>query len=323
MIRWFYAFRALIQLAIGFVEAGWQLRNGFNELKPGRNGIFSSTEFRRFRHYVFGVSYLNHIFEALLSRKRTQHEILAGMYLAALASFFDDLLEIHRGRLLQMDQLPDNPDSFGNSMDRGQVAQIILQKVYQFLPETNKALFDEYLQQLYKVELQVYTSANEEDLQAISTITAQKGSAAVLLFRSILIPEPEHAELKFLEAFGFLIQLSDDIFDVWFDHHSGTETLATSYLKNHQLSILTTLFSKQVQAVDGALIRCKYSKHTNNLVKEYVNLLASVTRVCLHRYKQIETSSGEFPMADRSTMVVDMGLIRNQLLAFRYLLFKH
>lgn len=344
MLRhWFYLLRATAWLSLVFVRASVYFRHkAWLALKLPTPESLSPKEKRRLKHYFFGTTYLSALFCCLRGRGRTPEEKLAFTNLAALACFFDDLVDVSRqtdnnGAIWQ-----DNPEVYGQTADERGLAIHFLHNVYAALPPTDIAGFKDFMHQVFNIETrgaQKHPQAHPPTLEALAQITAGKGGYSVLLFRRALRHSLQPAEQTALYQFGHLIQLCDDIFDVWFDLQEGVVTLATHLLSEQKTAALSQHFEQQVTATQHAFRALRTGKkkrlpnpeglanadvlgYSNVRVEtalRIVHYLVSVTRVCLNHYSNL-AEKGPLPLHRRRDMVVDMALWGNRLRAFKQVL---
>src|ERR1039458_3502627 len=84
--------------------------------------------------------------------------------------------------------------------------------------------------------------------ERMKDITIRKGAESVLLYRSVFDFHMSNAEEKMLYSLGGLMQLSNDIFDVYKDHKQGIKTLVTSARKINELrALFTTILESGIE----------------------------------------------------------------------------
>lgn len=286
---WFFRFRALRVLALPHPDA----------LTPA--------ERRRLRHYLYGTTYLSVILCTLRGYPRHRREKRLFTNLAALAYFFDDLVDAFRGRDDTGVLWQDNPEAYGQAADERGLALHFLHHLYQELPPGDLAQFKDFMHRVFNTE----TAGRQMDDDSLSInelahITAEKGGYSVLLFRRVLANPLLATEQAALYQFGYLIQLCDDIFDIWHDRQAGVRTLATVFLEKNQVADLTTFFEKQARTVRTALHQLSPQLH-GRMSWAAVYYLVTITRLCLRHYADLQQTHGTLPLDDRSKMVVDMG----------------
>ncbi len=324
MLRhWFFLGIVFFRLVRTFFHAVWRFRFCFDKLLGlPKQTVLSNTETSRVRHYFLGTSYLSVLFCSLLGRKRTVRERQLFFDLSALAAFFDDLVDERRKKFKEMNIMAAvNPVRFAQSTDERDVALHLYDKLLQSLPPENLSAFQENLQRLFAVELAGQQKDSETSFGAIGQLTAEKGGCAVLLFRCLLQPLPSEQEKKAWMEFGHLIQLSDDIFDLWFDRQKNIATPATLLAESGRVTELEALFEAQLARSSKAFFNVPASRWRIWQALAGVSFLSAITRTCLRHYRRFGGKQGQLPLGNRKLMVVDMEKLPNIFKAMRLLLF--
>ena len=314
LVHGYYLFRASVLLALSFLQAGWYFRfraAGDLGLPPAQP--LKAAEIRRWKHYFFGTTYLAVVFAALNGHRRNRQERRLFSNLAALACFFDDLADTFRPNDDSGISWKGNPEQYGRTADPSGRALHFLQNIYEHLPPEHLAEFKQFMHRVFEVE----TAGRQQrspapDLPELARLTAEKGGYSVLLFRRVLALPLPAAEREALYAFGLLIQLCDDIFDLWFDRQTRTVTLATVLTEQHDLKGLRHLFEQQVAATARAIRQTPYPAARVETALRVVHFLVSITRVCLRHYGRLEKRLGGLPLDNRAAMVVDMARWANR-----------
>jgi hypothetical protein len=312
---------ATVWLTLAFSRAAWYFKfRALRDLQLPHPESLTSGEKRRLKHYFYGVTYLSAVFCLLRGRSRTNREKYLFTNLAALAYFFDDLVDESQpgndGAVWQ-----DNPEAFGASTDARGLALHFLRNVYQTLPPSDVPEFKSYMHRVFNIETAGrQAGAGKVNLPELEAITAEKGGYSVLLFRRVLANPLSETEQEALYQMGYLVQLCDDVFDIWFDLQSGIRTIPGELAHQGKTKALTDFFEKQVSHTYAAFIR--YSGFKSAAARGALHFLVTVTRVCLQHYAELQKKHGTLPLDDRSAMVVDMERWQNRIRAARWLVFK-
>lgn len=317
VIHWYCRLLAIGWLGVEFLCAGRYFRRyALSDLDLPASQSLDARVFRRWRHYVYGVAYLSAVFGLLHRRLPDRNDRRLSGRLAALACFFDDLVDTFPDRDRSGKPWQDNPERYGQVADPSGLALHLLSTVYRSLPETDLAAIKQLINRVFNVETagrQIETT--DTTLDKLARITAEKGGCSVLLFRRALNLPLQDTEQLALYEFGYLVQLCDDIFDVWFDRQAGTHTLATLLTRQNDLPQLARRFEQQVALTARAFRAMPYPARRIETAWAGVRVLVSSTRVCLKQYGQLQKKHGALPLDDRSAMVVDMALWKNWWLA--------
>ncbi len=329
MTRYFHLARATLWLLFTFGRAVLYFRwKAMLALDLPNGLVMTAQEQRRLKHYFYGTTYLAAVFGSLHNQAGSKHEKALFTKLSALAYCFDDLVDTvsdapDKGIIWQ-----DNPEDYGLVADQRGLALHLLHPIYARLSEKQLLLFKGYMHRVFNAETAGKQHIKRSDfehetalnLDELKQITAEKGGASVLLFRSVLIHTLSNAEEKALSQFGHLIQLSDDIFDLWHDHQAGIETCATFLARKGEVSLMSRIFEEQVLATQLAFRHTSFPPIQVETTLQILHFLISITRVCLERYERLAEQNGLLPLHDRTLMVVDMEKWNNRFRAIFYLL---
>ena len=308
LAHWCYLAPATARLACTYGQAGLYFRRrALRDLDLPPTILPDPQMHRRWRHYFGGAGFLCAVFCQLRGKRLRPAEIRRVCLLAALAGFFDDLTD----QVCQDDdsgnRWRDNPEHYGRTADSSGFALHILQKIYaSLLPEHLKA-FKQNLHRVFNIE----TAGRQRqgapvDQSELGALTAEKGACSVLLFRLLLDHPLADAERRALSELGSLIQLADDMFDLWFDRLNGTVTLPTLLLEKNDLKQLQDLLERQVSGTVRAFRQLPVGVYRRESTLRTVHFLVSISRVCLRHYHRLQKKRGTLPLDNRKAMVVDM-----------------
>jgi hypothetical protein len=294
--RWYFNTRAIVDLQLPHPES------------------LTSQEKRRLKHYFYGGTFLSVIFSSLRGRTRSGNEKHRLTNLAALAYFFDDLVESFRGRDDTGILWRDNPEEYGLAADdHRRLALHFLHNIYEEMPQGHLAFFKGVMHQVFNIE----TSGRQQHqngakINELAHITREKGGNSVLLFRAVHDTLPGVEEQTALLEFGCLIQYCDDIFDVWFDQQEGVSTVATELCHDNRLEELTKIFRHQVQITYAAFYKIPVPRRSIGIALGVVHYITAITLVCLRHYQVLQKKHTTLPLQDRKLMVVDMEQWKNR-----------
>jgi len=310
---------AIHWLALAFIRASLYFRfEAVRDLGLPPEMALDSKAMRRLQHYFYGTTFLSIVFGLMHGRRRSAAEKYLFSNLAALSYYFDDLADAYRHENKAEHTWLNNPETYASHADARGVSLHLLQNLYRHLPAAHLQEFKGYLHRVFNVE----TAGRQQidhtlDLEALWAITREKGGASVLLFRRILHVPMSKTECDALFAFGGLIQLCDDVSDIWFDHRNGTRTVPLLFALQHNLAGLRQFFDAEVRRVQ-ALFDAVDKKSANfwggpASAWAAVGILVAIARVCLDAYDQLQEKNGTLPLHDRKAMVVDMERWPNRL----------
>ncbi|MBK8191759.1 MAG: hypothetical protein IPK76_00560 [Lewinellaceae bacterium] len=320
--HWYYLSRAAVWLTLAFVRAAWYFRlRAMRVLDLPTADTFSSKEKRRLQHYFYGTTYLGAVFGLLRGYPRNNREKRLFTNLAALAYYFDDLTDTLRGKEDTGILWQDNPETYGRTADPSGRALHFLHNIYRALPPGDLDGFRDFMHRVFNVETAGRQSGTlRPDVEELARITAEKGGYSVLLFRRVMSHTLLPAEKEAIFQFGYLVQLCDDIFDLWHDRQAGVATTATFYTEQNNLPALAHIFEAQVETVKRTFSKASDRIQLARQAMAAVHFIVSITRVCLQHYADLAKKHGTLPLDNRAEMVVDMERWSNRLRAARALL---
>ena len=256
---------------------------------------------------------LGEAFCILRGTNMTNKERLASTAQGAMTGLFDDFFD--------KDYLSDNA-----------VENIIHQKNNQGNKKTNQLLFDRFYKTaldnvpdkklMVEALLDVYRAQVSSKLQLnqdiptneLLNITMHKGGSSVLFYRTAFFPEVSGKEKTLINNLGAMMQLGNDIFDVYKDRESGINTLVTL---THNINEVRTILKTRLQEYYSAAYELGYPEKNTRL---FLNILSiaifSRCFVCLDQLENNERLTGnQFIVSaySRKQLICDMDKKINML----------
>ncbi|MBK9533288.1 MAG: hypothetical protein IPO42_16125 [Chitinophagaceae bacterium] len=261
---------------------------------------------------------LGEAFCVLRGEPMTGKERLAATCQGAMTGLGDDFFDKQRLSAQGVKDFIENPALFsGNSAS---------EKLFLHFYKTaldNAPQPAQMQQQLFKV-FHAQLLSKQQDIPGLSNevikdITISKGAESLLYYRTAFEHPMRKGEEKMLYCLGGLMQLSNDIFDVYKDHQGGVSTLITTTTNMEDLRFY---FSALLQTGTEAAYRSGYAKRH---VKRFLGILSigifSRCFVCLDQMaRNQKRTNGVFELNaySRKELVCDMDTIGNKLRSLRY-----
>lgn len=195
--------------------------------------IFKYTSDKKVKSYLFKSIYiLVPFFSFLKKRSLTKNELRQIFYVSSITPIIDDYLDkyhLSKAKLL---------DILFNNYDDIDIEDVNIRRIVYLLQEFKKIIDIEAIKNIVNkiIELQYnqYQSIDSEDFEKIKKITFDKGGNSLILF-ALILNLNDNEQLKVTYYFGALLQLMDDIFDVYYDNRNNCPTLITKYLGNKSI----------------------------------------------------------------------------------------
>jgi hypothetical protein len=184
-----------------------------------------------------------------------------------------------------------------------------LPEKYSFYLEKLKIAQNQSMQQVHKTPL---------DFSALLNLTSEKGAYSFLLYRSILQAPVSLKEEKCLAQIGYILQLTNDLFDVYKDVQSGTQTPVTHC---GDLNRFAHVFHEEI---DNLTIYLKEAAPSNSVYESYLLYLSTIlgrAYVCLEQLQQLTThNNGIFQpeIHPRKVLICDMERPRNLWKSYQF-----
>lgn len=152
----------------------------------------------------------------------------------------------------------------------------------------------------------------------LDKIIFAKGGSSFIYYRLCLEHPLDKAEEDLLFHLGGLMQLGNDIFDVWEDTKAGISTAAT---RCKDINEIRQMFSSQLEETFRLARETGYKEKQVKKFLRITGLALSRVYVCLDQFEQLQSSSGNIfkpEKYDRKQLICDMQKISNQLKAIGY-----
>ena len=283
------------------------------------DGTVDAEDYRKINsYYGLGVpAILGESFCTLRGYKMTDIERECSTLSGAITGLFDDLFDKNRTDTKLIKQIIDSPDTFIPINDNQKLSlefyKLFLNKI------VDKNLTKHFISEIYKVQVDTKKQeSNSITNDKITDITFRKGGYSVLFFRSVYEHNLNDTEYDALYNLGALMQLGNDIFDVYKDYKSGINTLVTrtEYIKD-----LRNYFKEQHNKTNNLLINLNYPYRNKTLFLKKVSLALSRCYVCLDQFEKLQNNSNnEFKIFDysRKELICDMEKPLNILKSLMY-----
>lgn len=289
--------------------------------KNNNDGSLTPKDFNKITNYYgLGVpGVLGESFCLLRGKPMTKNERLCLTCLGGISGLLDDLFDDPKKQAGHLEKFILQPE---NLKPADSYEALLLHFYLLGLTHSaNPGILKKQALQVFKSQQQSKDQQNTgNSLQEIEDITYAKGGASFIFYRLCLNdPFPENEE-KFLIHLGGLMQLGNDIFDVWEDHQTDTKTAVT---------MCTNIPELRKAFINEMHLTFKLARETNFQKDKIIYFLLSTTLalsrvlVCLDQFEKLQVSSGNLfhiQKYSREELICDMQKPKNQIKAFKYAL---
>jgi hypothetical protein len=293
-----------------FCQLGWEIlyknrrstRRLYRELdallKPYGFAL-NAEHHKRIFFYTAQSAITNHWFSLLRGKPPTPQERSHAIYLGAFTPIADDLMDSTGQTFEQLVRAKKN-----DTADAILFAYL-LEKLQPLIHES--PLFATYFKKAHEAQNRSLKQLGKEKLgiEELKQISFDKGGYYTTLYRMVLQNPPKKGEEAAIYTLGAILQVLNDLFDIYKDHHNGVQTLVTNTADipfiAKELKALESTFMAQYQALDYPATAKR---------KSLTAIMAIVTRghVAIEHYLKLQGKAKKLDAAkyDRKPLIVDM-----------------
>lgn len=295
-----------------------------NSLEKTNDGSISKADLKKItNYYALGVpGFLGAAFGALRGKTLLDPERFTMTYLGGISGLLDDLFDDPQKEWSHLERFVTTPDSL---TPKNSFEALGLQLYLKGLAKASKPekLKQKALDVFQTEKESVFQQGREISEDKIKELTFLKGGNSFLFYRLCMQHPLDAAEEKLIYQAGGLMQMGNDIFDVWEDAQQEIQTLATCAQNIHKLR---TAFIEELNLVVDYANATTYPKKN---IQQFINfILLGISRVfvCLDQFEELqdlETSTFQPEKYSRKQLICDMELFKNKKAAIKYYLRLH
>lgn len=323
-LRNLFAFPATVARALRFVLQqkhfiNKKLKPVLSNFRKYNDGSIDEKDFRKITHYYgFGVpGVLGEFFALIRGTQLSPTERWASTSQGAITGLFDDFFDkrtVTEEELYQMIHKPEEVK--GQNMNE----ELFLYFYREVLSNTqNRKEILELFQDVFKAQIKsVEQEVGKLSKDEITHITYVKGGKSVLFYRMLLSPLPDPEEEAALYCAGALMQLGNDIFDVYKDAPDHIDTLLTT---TSSIDKVRQMYLAKSDETFQLIAKMNISPKRIRKFCHILSLGMSRCLVALDQHEQLEKSNnGVFNpnLYSRKELICDMEKPINLWRSFKY-----
>lgn len=286
------------------------------ELEKARStadGSMDERDFTKITNY-YGLAVpavLGEAFCALRGRPMTKKERMACTCQGVITGLGDDYFDKKKLSNSELKKMIEDPGEFSGATAFEKLSLHFLRSALENSPDPR--LMKARLERVYLAQvLSKKQSAHGLSKEEITDITLRKGADSLLFYRSVFSNPINKEEEKALYALGGLMQLGNDIFDLYEDLQQDIDTLITTAAN---ISEVRTKFLSLLKLGYTAAYKTGYPAAN---AKKFIDIISisvfSRCMVCLNQLQKLETRSGNTftpSKYKRKDLVCDMDTVGN------------
>ncbi len=305
-----------------FIKA--HLLPDFKTFQNNNDGSLKEADFNKItKYYALGVpAILGYGFSALRGAPLNIKERTCITYLGGISGLLDDLFDEPNKKVQHLENFILDPENLITINSYEALLKHCYSKglSYSENPQALKQQAKEVFRTEADSKLQHNNTISEKEIRELTFL---KGGHSFLFYRLCLNNTLEDAERKMIYQLGGLMQLGNDIFDVWKDVQQGIETLAT---KTFSIKHLQDYFSSELEQTLILLQACNYPKNQLQNFTRIVLFGLSRVYVCLDQFEKLQCAENSIfqpQKYSRKQLICDMELYKNKKAALKYYLKLH
>jgi hypothetical protein len=230
-----------------------------DELLLHNDGSIDEMDLKKiYQYYGLAVpAILGEAFCLLHGTKMTEQERMAATCQGATTGLFDDFFDKQKLADEILLNFIDHPETVSAQNSNQKLFLTLYRLGLKNLP--SRTISIEHIHRVFQVQLETRKQAVAGLTEAeIKDITLRKGALSLLLYRTSFAFPMDDEEQVMLYKLGGVMQLSNDIFDVYKDHRDGIHTLVTDATSIRQLR---KYFVEIYDDAVSAAYRCSYPRN--------------------------------------------------------------
>ena len=290
------------------------------EAKKSSDGSFDENDLKKITGY-YGLAVpaiLGEAFCALRGKPMTDKERMASTCQGAMTGLGDDFFDKQRLSEAALKDFIERPELFNGNTASEKLFLNFYKAALANAPKPTQ--MQEQIYRVYHAQLLSKQQAKPGlSYEVIKDITLRKGAESLLYYRTAFENPFKKGEEKMLYCLGGLMQLSNDIFDVYKDHQKGISTLVTTATKIKELRFL---YSALLKIGTEATYKSGYPKKN---IRKFLGIISigifSRCYVCLEQLEKNEKRSGsvfDLKQYQRKDLICDMDTAANKWKSLKY-----
>lgn len=287
--------------------------------KKNADNTLNERDYKKITDY-YGLAvpaFLGNVFAGLREDELEENERRTLTYLGGITGLFDDFFDKTNFSNEHILKLVEEPEIVNTTTEHERLFVEFYIKALE-----SSANPDQIIKYFHDVfDAQVLSKKQEESTisdEEIKSITLQKGGVSLVVYRSGMNKLMNEDERNFLYQFGSLLQLENDIFDIYKDYQDSIKTLATIETNMDNLrKTYNSLFEETCNSVVAATIPSKSKKR----FLRTMSMIISRGFVCLDMLKSKEAlTENRFEIShyERKDLICDMEKPSNFLKSIYY-----
>lgn len=316
-----YSYYILGQLARMLFGLSLVEKKGMQFLKKieyKHNGHFNINTFKKIVKFQSIQQFvINDSFALLENRYTNKQERENNKHYFILASVYDDLMDENIISKEELNQLFFNAEKAKpNSFNEAALIDTHLKLIDSV---SNKLAYKNVVKKVHQAQMDSLSQlSNKISLQEILEITKRKGGYSLLMCRYYINTTENKKIDECWYQLGGLIQMTNDLYDIYKDTCAGINTFANTQSSYSQISCN---YNEQLTSFIHSIKSLPYSNFNKRRFKIILSMIPALGYVALGNLKKISDLNGNlmpFKNYQRKNLIIDMEKIKNIILLFKH-----
>jgi hypothetical protein len=268
---------------------------------------FTKDQIIRIRQYTIQSSLTNSWFSSLTGYKIGKNEIQKGLYIGALTPVVDDLTDdfgLNYAEIIKRLKTQDDSTS-------GHVR--LADYLYKKVSENAETVFLKYFKKAMEAQdasLKQFQK-NRLSYEELYKITFDKGGYFTLLYRSVLKKDLIKDEEEAIYLLGGILQLTNDMFDLYKDYKNGQQTLFTN---TNDIEKLRDLYLQSIDEMIAKFLELDYPSPQKKEALLKIFTVLSRGSICIDQLLNCQKKTGNVFKPEKYTradLICDMEKVSN------------
>ena len=277
-------------------------------IPPGQFSFSSKDILRITKYYQLALNLVCENVYQLSGKKLNSSEHKNILRLSIFMPLFDDLFDDRLLAYPQIEAMIASPENYTPFNTIDSIVHALYIQLLGNIPSPDR--FVQHLKEGAYWELQSLKQFNREvSEEELTQITYNKSYYSILLFCSVLESRPGAAMEALLHPVSGLMQLTNDVFDVWKDLQKGVHTIPNLYWNYEKIE---SIFLHEIRSINKQTAQLDYpeSSRRNFLIRTHA--LNAMGWMSLQQLREVAARK-PFSESSRKELVCDMDSLRQQL----------
>lgn len=270
---------------------------------------------KRISQYTSLSCITNSWFITLRGSHPSEKETKAALYVGAITPLLDDMTDSLGKTSTEIRQIISEQQATAHQVEIKLITYLFNQ-MKEYCSEDFHRTFDQVL--LAQDESIVQTQQAILSHQKIIDITQRKGGLATLIYRQILNNPFDKLEEQAIMTLGFLLQIINDIFDIYKDSQNSQQTLAT---KTDDIVNLYSFFLERENEFLSEWSQLEYPNKNKLKSLREITVILGRGHVCFNqliKLQKLNDNIFSIESFERKELICDMEKVSNIYRAARY-----